>query len=1242
MNRKLCFLCFLLFSSVWAAVPQLINHQGRIAVNGTNFEGTGQFKFALVSTTGTTTYWSNDNTSTAGSQPTAAVSLPVVKGLYSVLLGDAGMTALPTTVFDNADVRLRVWFNDGTIGFQQITPDQRLASAPFALNAAKAESVSDGSITSAKIAAGAVTADKVAVGSIGSTQLASAAVQSSNIAAGAVTSAQMGANAITASNLATGTRSGTTLDGVLNFSTPGFMSSTVPFTPPLNLTPTLAPAVGWSFSAITTSSFTTTRSFLPVNVTAVGAVTSSSDTFLATVASGRPAIAYHDNTGARLKYAVAPTADGSGTWTTVDIGGTPGGSNLARISLVTIGGTPFISYRASSLTLARASSADGSGTWTNITVPGAGLGNHASLAEVNGKPAIAYSNGGGSNLRYAFNSAADGSGTWTVVVVDNNNGSGIHTSLAVVDGLPAISYRDSGNNLAFVRATTATGSAWGTPISLGAIGTAGGWTSLKIVDGRPAISYYDAVTGDLDYIRAADATGTTWQAPVTIDSTGTVGTYTSLAIVNGHPAISYYDQTGTNLKFAYASTVDGSGTWATATIETTGTIGQSTSLAVVNGSPAISYFDNTNATLKYASIPVLNWSASEFGTAGPIASTSFIGNGSALTNLNGSSLTAGTVGSPQITDLSIVNADVSTTAAIADTKLATISSVGKVANSATTGTATNTPSTLVLRDASGNFAAGSITGTFVGNGAGLTGVTASSVLLGSVIAPPIKPVVAWGDNHDGQTSVPTTLINANTAAIAAGGSVGVALLKSGTVVQWGTGTAVPGGLVNVTHIAAGTAHRLARKSDGTVTAWGDNTFGQSTVPGGLTTATNVAAGEKHSLALRANGTVIAWGDNSFTQTTVPGTATNVTAIAAGYDHSLALKADGTVVAWGRDDSGQSTGTRPILGTILGIIDATHYQLSKNLAAGTANLFYNGMAGPSSASDGSDIVTADTTTLSAGMIVSAPGIVGPAGLTNVVAIAAGAHHSLAVKSDGTVIAWGWETGGQINVPPGLTGISKVAGGYAYSLALKNDGTLIAWGDNTDGQTIIPTAAVNVTAIAAGPSHALALRADLIPAQVARLDQDNVFTGKVGIQRAPAANTLEVEGQASKNTAGNWLANSDRRIKDNIKPITGALEKLSQVRLVDFNYTADYRAAHPGIEDKRYLNVIAQDFAEVFPDDVKSSGEKMPDGSPILQVDTYPLTIYSAAAVQELAKENAALRKQLADQEARLKKLEALIK
>ena len=72
-----------------AQVPQLINYQGRVVVGGTNFNGTGQFGFALVNTNGSTTYWSNDGTSAAGSQPATAVSLPVSGGLYSLALGPA-------------------------------------------------------------------------------------------------------------------------------------------------------------------------------------------------------------------------------------------------------------------------------------------------------------------------------------------------------------------------------------------------------------------------------------------------------------------------------------------------------------------------------------------------------------------------------------------------------------------------------------------------------------------------------------------------------------------------------------------------------------------------------------------------------------------------------------------------------------------------------------------------------------------------------------------------------------------------------------------------------------------------------------------------------------------------------------------------------------------------------------------------------------------------------------------------
>src|SRR3954464_10587079 len=99
-----------------AQVPQLINYQGRVVVGTTNFNGAGQFKFALVNANGTQTFWSNDNTSVAGSQPTAAVTINVTNGLYSVLLGDTtipNLVVVPATVFNNEAGRLRVWFTDG-------------------------------------------------------------------------------------------------------------------------------------------------------------------------------------------------------------------------------------------------------------------------------------------------------------------------------------------------------------------------------------------------------------------------------------------------------------------------------------------------------------------------------------------------------------------------------------------------------------------------------------------------------------------------------------------------------------------------------------------------------------------------------------------------------------------------------------------------------------------------------------------------------------------------------------------------------------------------------------------------------------------------------------------------------------------------------------------------------------------------------------------------------------------------
>jgi formylglycine-generating enzyme required for sulfatase activity len=156
----LFILCICLFEGeLRSQVPNLVNYQGRVAVGAVNFEGMGQFKFALVNASGTTSFWSNDDTSASGSEPAAAVSLTVTKGLYSVLLGDvsvANMSVIPSSVWSNADVRLRIWFNDGTNGSQLLTPDQRITPNGY---------LPDGTVTSEKMASnlalvGTVTAER--------------------------------------------------------------------------------------------------------------------------------------------------------------------------------------------------------------------------------------------------------------------------------------------------------------------------------------------------------------------------------------------------------------------------------------------------------------------------------------------------------------------------------------------------------------------------------------------------------------------------------------------------------------------------------------------------------------------------------------------------------------------------------------------------------------------------------------------------------------------------------------------------------------------------------------------------------------------------------------------------------------------------------------------------------------------------------------------------------------------------
>lgn len=196
----------LFITTASAQVPQMINYQGRVQSGGTNFNGTGKFKFAiLVGNSGS--FWSNDGTSSQGSEPTKAVSILVVNGAYSVLLGDTTVPNMtsgidPINFTTSNNVRLRVWFDDGVHGSQLLMPDQRIAAVGWAMVAGTV--VANG-VTNSSLAAGAVTAAKIANNTITGTQLANGAVGTSQLAANSVTASQIAANTITASKIAANT-----------------------------------------------------------------------------------------------------------------------------------------------------------------------------------------------------------------------------------------------------------------------------------------------------------------------------------------------------------------------------------------------------------------------------------------------------------------------------------------------------------------------------------------------------------------------------------------------------------------------------------------------------------------------------------------------------------------------------------------------------------------------------------------------------------------------------------------------------------------------------------------------------------------------------------------------------------------------------------------------------------------------------------------------------------------------------
>ncbi|HEY1787636.1 MAG TPA: tail fiber domain-containing protein, partial [Verrucomicrobiae bacterium] len=100
-----------------------------------------------------TTYWSNDGTSVAGSEPLAAIGAGVTNGLFTVGLGDItvpNMSAISASLFGQSGLQLQIWFSDGENGFAALSPVENLATAPYAAFADNASNIL-GAIPAARI-----------------------------------------------------------------------------------------------------------------------------------------------------------------------------------------------------------------------------------------------------------------------------------------------------------------------------------------------------------------------------------------------------------------------------------------------------------------------------------------------------------------------------------------------------------------------------------------------------------------------------------------------------------------------------------------------------------------------------------------------------------------------------------------------------------------------------------------------------------------------------------------------------------------------------------------------------------------------------------------------------------------------------------------------------------------------------------------------------------------------------------
>jgi len=619
--------------SLFAQIPQLISYQGRVVVNGTNFTGNGQFNFALIDPgpPSVISHWSNDGTSVAGSQPSAAVQLQVTRGLFSVLLGDTNltnMTELPQNVFTNGNLNMRLWFNGGS-GFQLLEPDQRISSVAYAMMAG---SMPDDSITSDMLQDGAV-----------ETEHLSHSYQSGRV----------------------------TVEWDRWFVPQA--SVTVTFDTPFAVEPIVtvnAQVMEGELLADHATVVAVTKSNFTAHVTTPFAVRSDSDAVELDAAPSTdrnvsmadvfasPAISYYDDTWPGqegIRFVRAFDTDWTGIYadnaseydlTWKDDPTMVVSSVLAStyVSLAMVSSNPAICYCDISepnhrLRYVRATNAwsdiyAGNNTVTNWADPvtvttGSGhafMNAKPTMLVVNGKPAICYYDeppgGPGDGIKFARAFDADGAAWLGPNTVVGATLSDPCVSFAVVNGNPAVCYYDDSvpgqEGIKFVRATNADGTSWDGPVGISSGVLINASCSLAEIGGVPAISYWetDPWEPEIKYVQASNANGTTWGQPTTVDEESDVR-QTALLDLAGRPAIAWraFDGWEDDIECARARDIDGT-SWNYSHIdESYGSPPYGLSFAAINGDPVIAYYDGWGPEIDVDMSPnreaYLNWVAVE-------------------------------------------------------------------------------------------------------------------------------------------------------------------------------------------------------------------------------------------------------------------------------------------------------------------------------------------------------------------------------------------------------------------------------------------------------------------------------------------------------------------------------------------------------------------------------------------------------------------------------------------------------